>query len=96
MDNSSYSFHQVVLKLGGQSDHELVWRILFRGYRTPNFDRIIMLLNNFSELTLFLDNSSYSFHLIELKHSGQLEYEYMQRILFQGNSTPNFDRVIAL
>ena len=43
MDNSSYSFHQVVLKLGGQLDHELVWRILFRGYSTPNFDRIIML-----------------------------------------------------
>ena len=50
-------------------------------------------------LTVFrldLDNSSYSFHPIRLKHGGQLDYEVMQGILFQGYSTPNFDRVIAL
>ena len=36
-DNSSYSFHQIVLKLG-QLDHEVVQCILFWGYSTPNFD----------------------------------------------------------
>ena len=27
--NSSYSFHQIALELGGQLDHEMVQRILF-------------------------------------------------------------------
>ena len=37
-DNSSYSFHWIALKLGGQLDHEMVQRLLFRGYSTPHFD----------------------------------------------------------
>ena len=37
--NSSYSFHQIGLKLfGGQLDHEVVQHILFRGHNTPKFD----------------------------------------------------------
>ena len=54
------------------------------------------LFKDFSDLTLLPDNSSYSFHPIVLKHVGQLDYEAMQRILFQGYSTLNFDSVIAL
>ena len=38
LDNSSYSFHQIVLKLGEQLDNEVVQGILFQGYSTPNFD----------------------------------------------------------
>ena len=49
-----------------------------------------MLFNDFSDLTLFLDNSFYNFHPVRLKHGGQLDYEVMQCILFQGYSTPNF------
>ena len=49
-----------------------------------------------SDLTLFLDNSSYSFHRILLKLGGQLDHEVVQCILFQGYSTLNFCRVIAL
>ena len=56
----------------------------------------ITLFKDLSDLTVFLDNSSYSFHLIRLKHSGQLDYEVMQGIMFQGYNSPNFDRVIAL
>ena len=37
--NSSYSFHQNGLKLGGQLDHEMVLSILFRGYSKPKFDK---------------------------------------------------------
>ena len=40
----------------------------------------------FWDLTLFPDNSFYSFNLMELIH----------HISFRGYSTPNFDRVIAL
>ena len=43
MDNF-YSFHRMVLKLGGQLDPEMIQRILFQGYSTPNFVRVIMLL----------------------------------------------------
>ena len=43
LDNS-YSFHWVALKLKGQLDHE---HILFRGYGTPNFDRVITLFKDF-------------------------------------------------
>ena len=50
-DNSSYSFHQIALKPGGQLDHEAVQQILFRGYSTPNFDRVITLFDLFLTLT---------------------------------------------
>ena len=49
-----------------------------------------------SDLTLFLDNSSYSFHPILFKLGGQLDHEMVQCILFQGYSAPNFYRVITL
>ena len=62
----------------------------------PNSDRVITLFKDFSDLILFSDNSSYSSHPIGLKHDGQLHYKVMQCMLFQGYSTPNFDRVIAL
>ena len=39
--HSSYSFHRIMLKLGGQLDHEMVQGSLFRGYSTPSFDRVI-------------------------------------------------------
>ena len=42
--------------------------------------------------TLFPDN----LRRMALEHGGQLDYEVMQRIVFQGYSTPNFDSVIAL
>ena len=64
-DNSSYSFHRIMLKLGGKLDHEVIQHILFQGYSTPNFDRVIKLLNDFSDLTLFLHNS-YSLTLFQL------------------------------
>ena len=38
-DNSSYSFHQMRLKLGGQSDNEVIELILFRGNSTPKIDK---------------------------------------------------------
>ena len=50
LDNSSYSFHRVALKLGGQLDHEVVQGILFQGYSTPNFDRLITLCKDFADL----------------------------------------------
>ena len=62
----SPSFHhdQIAVKLGGQLDHGLVQHILFCNYSTSNFDRVITLFNDFSDLTLFLGYSSYSFHLM--------------------------------
>ena len=82
LDNSSYSFHRITLKLGGQLNHEAVQRIFFRSYSSPNFDSVFTFFNHFSDLTLFPDNSSYSFHPIGLKHGGKLGYEVMQSILF--------------
>ena len=63
-DNSSHNFNQISLKLVGQLDHEQVQRILFCDYRAPNCDRLLVdtLFNNFSDLTLFSDNSFYSFN----------------------------------
>ena len=43
MDNSTYEFHQITLKLGRQLDHEVIESIVFQGYSTSNFDRVIML-----------------------------------------------------
>ena len=34
--------------LGGKVDHEVMQRILFRGYITPNFDRVITHFKDFS------------------------------------------------
>ena len=45
-DNSSYSVHRIALKLGGQLNHEVVQRILIRGYAAQNFDRVIRLFRN--------------------------------------------------
>ena len=72
-----------VLKLGGQLDHEVVQCILFRGYSIPNFDRVIMIFKDFSDLTLFADNSFYSYHPIRLKHCEMLGYEMMQSIVLR-------------
>ena len=44
MDNSSYSFHQIALQLGGQLDHEEAQCLLFQSYSTPNFD--VLLFND--------------------------------------------------
>ena len=79
-DNSSYTFHWIVLKLGGQLEHVAVQRILFRGYISLNDIFITLLKDFFSDLTSFLDNSSNSFHPIELKHGGQLDCNVVQRI----------------
>ena len=57
---------------------------------------VITLLNEVLDLTSFLDNSSYIFFLIGLKHGGQLDYKAMQCILLQGNTTPNFDIELKL
>ena len=56
--------------------------IVFHGYNTPSF----------FDLTWFWENFFYSFHPTELKHAGQLDYEVMQQILFQGYSFSNFDK----
>ena len=37
-DKSFYSLHRIALKLGRQLDHEVVQRMLFRGYSMLNFD----------------------------------------------------------
>ena len=60
-NNSSYSFHRIGLKLGGQLDHK---RLLFQGYSTPSFDRVntILLFKEFSDMAWFSDNSCYSLH----------------------------------
>ena len=47
---------------------------------------------DFSNMTLFLDNYSYNFHQMRLKLNGQLDYEVIQHILFQGYSTSDFDK----
>ena len=54
------------------------------GYSTPNFHILSRLQydNFFLDLTLFLDNSFYSFHPIGLNHAGQLDYEVMLHLLF--------------
>ena len=59
--NSYYSFHRIGIKVGGQLDHEVIQRMLFRGYSTPNFNRDIALFNEFPDIFWFPDNSSYSF-----------------------------------
>ena len=51
--DNSYSFHPIVLKLGGQLDHEVIQCILFRDYSTPN--KVISFLTIFQTF-LFLDN----------------------------------------
>ena len=38
LDNSSYNFHQITLKLGGQLHLNVLQSILFQGYRTRNID----------------------------------------------------------
>ena len=46
-------------------------------------DGVITLAKDFSDLTLFWDNSSlYCFHPSGLKHGGQLDNEVMECILF--------------
>ena len=55
-DNSSYRVSCIALKPIGQLVHELVHRILFRVYSTPNFDRVITPFNDFSDLTLLPDS----------------------------------------
>ena len=44
--------------------------VLFRGYATPNFDRVITFSMN-----------SYSFHRIGLKLSGQIDHEWYSAYL---------------
>ena len=41
--NSSYSLHQIKLKLGIYLDHDVAQRILFRGYSPPNVCRVMPL-----------------------------------------------------
>ena len=72
-----------------------MWRIAARlKYTKFPYSFKIMRHQIFLDMTLFLD-ISFSFHQIRLKHGRQLDYEVMQRILFQGYSTKNFI-VIAL
>ena len=75
-DNSSYSFHRTVFKLGGSK--------VMRWYSIHCFKVTVhqILVELLHLLTIFrLDFvSSYSFHSVGLKHGGQLDYEVMQRI----------------
>ena len=41
--NSSYSLHPIKLKLHVQLDHDVMQRILFRGYSPPNISRVMPL-----------------------------------------------------
>ena len=49
LDNSFYSFNWIALKRGGELDNKVIQHILFRGYSTSNFERVIMLFNDFSD-----------------------------------------------
>ena len=60
--NSSYSFHQTRLKLGGQLDHLIVKCILFQDHTTPNFYRVITISKDFSDMTWFPDFSLNEVH----------------------------------
>ena len=64
-DNSSYSFHRIALRLGGQSDYDVVQPILCQMVIES-----LCFLTIFLDLTLFPDNFSYSFHPAELEHGG--------------------------
>ena len=43
LDKSFYSFHPSGLKQGEQLGYEILQHILFQGYITANFDRVIAL-----------------------------------------------------
>ena len=71
---------------------------MMKWYRVCYFEVIVhqILITLFvfkycSDMTLFLANSAYRFHLIGLKVDGQLLFEAVQHVLFCGFSTPNFD-----
>ena len=48
-DSSSYRFHWILLKLSGQLDLKVVQHISFQGFSRPNFDRVVMFFNDFSD-----------------------------------------------
>ena len=85
------------LKLGGQLDYEVVQLILFPGYRVTEHQSLnAITLYRLFRYDLFPANSSYSLHRIGLILDGQLDHEMVQGLLFQGYSTPSFDRVITI
>ena len=64
--------------------------ILFWSYGTPKL-AITDLIHFFK----IFQTPLCFWHPIALKHSGQLDYEVMQRVLFRGYSTPNFDKTYS-
>ena len=68
-------FSSITLKLGGQLDHEVIQRMLFRSYSTPNFAGVISLFKDFSALTLFLNNSSY-WNMVKIKWLMLLNFQF--------------------
>ena len=64
--------------------------LIFSKLHCTKFWLLLRFLTILQTLTLFPDISSNSFHLIGLKHGGQLDYEVIQSKLFRGYSTPNF------
>ena len=72
--HSSYSLNQMRLNFGEPLAYKLVQRILFRGYSTHNFDRVIT-LSNCSDMTSFRRTfQDYSFHRIRLKLGEELDH----------------------
>ena len=71
-DKSSHSFHRVALKLGGQIDHEVEQCILFRGYSTPDFDRVITFSKIFQTWLCFRITPPTVFYPIGLTHCGHI------------------------
>ena len=67
MAKSSYSLHPIKLKLHVQLDHDVEQRVLFQGYSPPNISRVKP-LRKCLLIFLFPAKSSYSLHLIKLKH----------------------------
>ena len=56
------------------------------------FYRVVTIFEDFSEMTWFPNNSSYSFFIlneIEKKIGGELDYQVAQRIMFRYCSTPS-------
>ena len=78
------------LKLGGQLAHEMIQRILWKIKVPQILKKESSLFKGFSDMTLFPDESYYSFHQMRLKLVGQLDYEVVQGRLFQGYSIPNW------
>ena len=67
--NSSFRFHLTGLKLVGQLHHEEVQHILFWVTVHQSLIQLSLFLKDFSDVTWFLDHSSYIFLLDEVKET---------------------------